>query len=339
MEGAVKLAYKYHNGRRGTVLRADSSFHGKLLGSGGLTGQSHFSFPTIPGIDTFRYGDLDSLRRTVAAHPGDVYAILIEPLSASTLRWCSEEFLRGLRELCTAEDIVLIFDEIYTGWGKTGSLFYFMRHEGLVPDVLTTSKSFGGGKSSISAFVAREPIYRRAYDNLGDALLQSTSTTYYGFGEECATAIEAIAIAVDDEYPARARDLERVLGPGLRRLAKQHPDIVSEVAGAGALWGVFLDGGPRILDVIARLAPGGMARDPRFKTKLIACAVVNAMYHDHDIFTYYTLNGLSPLVLAPSLVTTPEEAERAVDALDRTLAQGLGRLVTRFLKEKVSTLW
>src|SRR5688572_14618022 len=99
VEGAVKLAFKYHNGKRHTILRADTSFHGKLLGSGGLTGQSQFAFPTIPGIKTFRYGDLESLRAVVAADPGDVYAILIEPFSASTLRWCSEEFLRGLREL------------------------------------------------------------------------------------------------------------------------------------------------------------------------------------------------------------------------------------------------
>ncbi|HZN17480.1 MAG TPA: aspartate aminotransferase family protein [Micromonosporaceae bacterium] len=339
VEGAVKLAYKYHNGRRNTILRADSSFHGKLLGSGGLTGQGHFPFPTIPGIATFRYGDLGSVREAVAAHPGDVYAVLVEPFSASTMRWCSEEFLRGLRELCTAHDIVLVFDEIYTGWGKTGSLFYFMRYPGLVPDVLTTSKSFGGGKSSISAFVAREPLYRKAYDNLGDALLQSTSTTYYGFGEECATALEAINVAVEDDYPARARDLERVLGPGLARLAKQHPDAIGEVAGLGALWGVFIDGGPRILDLVAKLAPGGMAKDPRFKTKLVTCAVVNALYRDHDVFTYYTLNGRNPLVLAPCLVTDPADVERAVDSLDRTLAQGLTRLVTRFVKEKVGTLW
>jgi putrescine aminotransferase len=209
----------------------------------------------------------------------------------------------------------------------------------LIPDVLTTSKSFGGGKSSISAFVAREPLYRRVYDNLGDALLQSTSTTYYGFGEECATALEAVNVAVGDDYPALARDLERVLRPGLARVAKQYPDAVSQVAGAGALWGVFIDGGPRVLDLVAKLAPGGMAKDPRFKTKLVTCAVINALYHDHDVFAYYTLNGRNPLIFAPSLVTVPADVERAVDSLNRTLAQGLGRLVTRFLREKVSTLW
>ncbi|MER5768534.1 aspartate aminotransferase family protein [Streptomyces sp. NPDC001985] len=339
VEGAVKLAYKYHRGRRGTVLRADRAFHGKLLGSGGLTGQSQFAFPTIPGIGTFRYNDLASVRAAVAAAPGDVYAILIEPFSASTVEQCSEEFLRGLRELCTRHDIVLIFDEIYSGWGKTGTLFHFMRYEGLVPDVLTTSKSFGGGKSSISAFVAREPVLRRAYDHLGDALLQSTSTTYYGFGEECATALEAVNIAIEDDYPARARALGAVLEPGLARLAKEHPGAIGSVAGAGALWGVFIDGGPRILDLVAKLAPGGLARDPLFKTKLVTCAVVNALYQDHDIYTYYTLNGRSPLILGPSLVTDPADVERAVDALGEVLGQGLTRLVTRFVRQKVGSQW
>ena len=81
---------------------------------------------------------------------------MVEPFSASSLRRWSESALRELRELCTDEDIVLIFDEIYTGWGKTGSLFYFMRHDGLIPDILTYSKSLGGGKASISGYTARE---------------------------------------------------------------------------------------------------------------------------------------------------------------------------------------
>ena len=118
-----------------------------------------------------------------------------------------------------------------------------------------------------------------------------------------------------------------------------HPDAISEVTGAGALWGVFLDGGPRLLDLLAKVAPVGMARDPQFKTKVVTCAVVNALYQDHDIYSYYTLNGRNPLVLAPSLVTDPADVERAIDALDQTLHQGLGRLTVRFVKEKVSSLW
>jgi putrescine aminotransferase len=346
VEGAVKLAYKYHKGRRKQILHSDISFHGKLLGSGSLTAgaQRHFDFPGLPGVGSFRYGDLESVRAAVAkartARGGcDVYALLIEPFSASTMESCGEEFLRGLRELCTAEDIVLIFDEIYTGWGKTGSLFYFMRHDGLVPDILTTSKSFGGGKSSISAFVASERVFRPAYDNLNDALLQSTSTTYYGFGEETATAIEAINIAIEDDYPARAREIGRVLEPGLARLAKTFPDVITDVRGAGALHGVFLDGGPRLIDLIGRLVPSPMARDPRFRTKLITCAVINALYRDHDIYTYYTLNGRNPLAVAPSLVVSTEEVEHFLSCLETVLGKGMPRLLTRFVQEKVSSLW
>ncbi|GAA2668238.1 MULTISPECIES: aspartate aminotransferase family protein [Actinosynnema] len=346
VEGAVKLAYKYHQGKRNTILRSDISFHGKLLGSGGLTGstQNHFAFPTIPGIRTFSYGDLDSVRQALAEARdangrSDVYALLIEPFSASTIRWCSEEFLRGLRELCTAEDIVLIFDEIYTGWGKTGSLFYFTRYEGLVPDVVTTSKSFGGGKSSISAYIAREPLFRKVYDNMTDAMMQSTSTTYYGFGEEAATALEAISVAVDEDFPARARVIEGVLRPGLERIQKTYPDLISEVAGSGALHGVFLSGGPKVLDLVGKLPVSGPAKDPLIRTKIITAAVIDALYREHDIYTYNTLNGRSPMIVAPPLVAGVEECERFLDAFEAVLDQGMTKLVGRFVKERVSSLW
>ncbi|MFG2046821.1 aspartate aminotransferase family protein [Micromonospora sp. NPDC048935] len=346
VEGAVKLAYKYHGGQRGTVLRADIAFHGKLLGSGGLTGsaQAHFAFPTIPGIRTFTYGDLESVREAVASSRRtdgscDVYALLIEPFSASTMQWCSPEFLSGLRELCTAEKIILIFDEIYTGWGKTGTMFYFMRHQDLVPDILTTSKSFGGGKSSISAFVAREAVFRKAYDNMKDALLQSTSTTYYGFGEETATAIEAISIAVEDDYPGRARQIERLLAPGLARIQKAHPEAIADVRGAGALFGVFLCGGPRLLDLAGKLLPVSVARDPLFRTKVITSAVIDALHREHGIYTYYTLNGLSPLAISPPLVAGDTEIEYFLSAFEQVLEVGIPKLLTRFVREQVSRLW
>ncbi|WP_375735797.1 aspartate aminotransferase family protein [Polymorphospora lycopeni] len=345
VEGAVKLAYKYHGGRRNTVLHSDISFHGKLLGSGSLTAaRNTFRFPGIPGVVSYPYGDLAALRAEVdaardAAGRCDVYAILVEPFSASTMRSCSEEFLRGLRELCTERNIVLIFDEIYTGWGKTGTLFYFMRYPGLLPDVLTTSKSFGGGKSSISAYVARDPIFHKAYENLNDALLQSTSTTYYGFGEETATAIEAINVAVEEDFPGRAREIEAILAPGLRRLRADYPDLIADVQGAGALWGVFLQNNVKVLDLVTRLLPVGFAKDPQFATKVITGAVIDTLYRDHDIYAYYTLNGRNPLVVGPPLVATEADVKHFLDCFDATLAIGLPRLLSRFVRERLSTLW
>jgi len=346
VEGAVKLAYKYHGGQRNTIMHADISFHGKLLGSGSLTGgaQNHFPFPGIPGVVRYRYGDLETVRTAVEANRRpdgtcDVYAILIEPFSASTMRWCDEDFLRGLRELCTAEDIVLIFDEIYTGWGKTGTLFYFMRYPGLLPDVLTTSKALGGGKASISAYVARESVFRKAYDSLTDALLQSTSSTYYGFGEETVTAIEAVNIAIEEDFPGRARRIGELLGPGLERIRKENPDLVADVRGAGALWGVFLEHGSKLLELGTRLAPGGFAKDPQFGIKLVACAVIEALYQEHGVYCYYALNDRNPLVVGPPLVATDDDVEYFLDSLAATLRLGLPKLLTRFVRGKVSSLW
>ena len=342
-EGAIKLAYKYHGGTRNTIMRADISFHGKTLGAGSLTGsaENHFRFPGLPGITVYPYGDVARVRELVDAtrKPNgtcDVYAILVEPFSASSMRRWSEAALRALRELCDAEGIVLIFDEIYTGWGKTGQLFYFMHHEGLVPDILTYSKSLGGGKASISGYTAREPIFRKAYDRLNDVILHST--TYYGFGEETATAIEAVNVVVEDDYPGRAREVEAVLTPGLERIHKSYPDMVERVAGVGSLHGVFLGGGPKILDLAAKLVPG-FSGDPQFRTKLVTLAVIAHLYRQYKIMTYYSPNAENPLVVAPTLVVERPELEYFLESLDATLALGFRRLLTSFVQEKVASAW
>lgn len=342
-EGAVKMAYKYHGGERNTILRADISFHGKTLGAGSLTGsaENHFPFPGLPNIVVYPYGDIDAVRAAVEASrrsdgSSDVYAILAEPFSASSLRRWSEPALRELRELCTAEGIILIFDEIYTGWGKTGTLFYFLRYPGLIPDILTYSKSLGGGKASISGYTAREPVFRTAYDRMADVILHST--TYYGFGEETATAIEAVNVVVEDDYPARARAIEAVLAPGLERIRKTYPDTVDRVAGVGSLHGVFLCGGPKLLSLAAKLVPG-FASDRQFGTKLITLSVIAHLYREHKIMTYYSPNVENPLVVAPTLVIEPAELEYFLGALEATLALGLRRLLTSFVREKVGAAW
>ncbi|WP_030246959.1 aspartate aminotransferase family protein [Streptomyces sp. NRRL S-350] len=341
VEGAVKLAYKYHRGHRGTVLHTDIAFHGKLLGAGSLTAspEVHFPYPEIPGTDTFAYDDLDSFRLALERHTStagecDVYAVALEPFSASSLRECSPHFLREVRRICTERDIVLIFDEVYTGWGKTGALFHFMHHPGLVPDIVTTSKSFGGGKASISGYIAREPIFRAAYDNLADATLHST--TYYGFGEETATALEAVAVAVEEDFPGRARDLGERLGKGLDELAARHPKLVRQVSGRGALHGVFLTPGPSIPSRLREKLPTSVAKDPQAVPKLLTAAVVSALYRDHGILTFFGSNRAIALIASPPLVAQADEVDLFLNALDEVLAQGPARLLAGLVKEKVT---
>ncbi len=335
VEGAVKMAYRYHAGRRGCILHTDISYHGKLIGAASISGsrELNFRFPQMPGTHAFGYGDLDDLERRLRAlrrpdGESDVYAVIVEPMSASSVRPCSADFLRGAARLCRELDVVLIFDEVFTGWGKTGALFHFMHHD-VVPDILVTSKSLGGGKSSISGYVARGPVFRRAYGELPYALLHST--TYNGFGEEAATALEAINVLVDEDLVGRARRIGERLGAGLRGLGAKHPGAIAEVRGVGAHWGLLLRTGPDLLAALAGRLPSGMAGDERFLAKLLTAGVIAHLYDRHGVLTYYGENREILLMASPSLVARDDQVDRFLAALDEALARGPWRLAASFV--------
>lgn len=334
VEGAVKLAYKFHGGRRSKILHSDISFHGKLLGAAGLTAspELHFEYPTIPGTSTFGYDDIQSFRRVLEAHrqpdgSSDVYAVIVEPLNASSMRSCSEDFLFEIRRLCTLNDIVLIFDEVYTGWGKTGHLFNFMRCASLVPDVVTYAKSFGGGKASISGYTCRDHLYRQAYDNLRDATLHST--TYYGFGEETATAIEAVNTIIEENLVERASWIGTRFSESLNSQFKDSDERFFELRGSGALWGLVLRQTKLswAIEQLSRALPGEFFRDPRVARKVVLGSVINYLYEEEDILTYYGSNIDNPLIVSFPLVAGEREVDHAVEALGRCFSKSqIGKL-------------
>lgn len=339
VEGAVKLAYKAHNGQKTRIMSADISFHGKLLGSSGLTGspEVQFQWPTIPNIDRFVYNDIRSIRSLIDANrkkngESDHYAVIIEPFNASSMLECSTQFLTELRELCDKEDIVLIFDEVYTGWAKTGELFNFFNHK-VIPDIVTMSKSFGAGKSSIAGYVTREAIFKRAYGKLNDSIIHST--TYNGFGEECITALEGVRILVRDNYVQKSKDIGNYMKPALEKLKEKHPDFISEVRGRGALTGVILNDEVNIaLRTALSMIPSDLFRDTRFIAKLITGAVISELFNEYKILTYFGSNREIPLVVAPPLITPMEDLAYFADSLDKVLSVGKFKLVTRFAKFK-----
>ena len=344
VEGAMKMAYKYHNGNRNIILHSDISFHGKLLGAASVSAspELHFDFPKIAGTQPYHYNDIVSIKSLIDKFrqdngESDIYAILVEPLNASSMRKCSQEFLLELRKICNNEEIVLIFDEVYTGWGKTGELFYFMHYEDLIPDILTYAKSFGGGKSSISGYTAREHIFRRAYDNLNDATLHST--TYYGFGEECATAIEALNILVEERFIANAKSIGFMFDEGLSALRGKYPNIISEVRGSGALWGIVLNTNisTKIMSIVAKLIPVDILKDKNFTSKLVTATVISELYNKHNILSFYGSNIEIPLIISLPLVATEKEVRYTLQAIDSTLSKGIFELVISFVKVKFSS--
>ncbi len=338
-EGAIKLAYKYHEGKKKYLLHSDISFHGKLLGTGSISSspELNFRFPGLENIDNFKYNDLSSLQEKIQKYKNNIYAIILEPFSASSLNFLSEDFLVKLREICDKEQILLIFDEVFTGWAKTGELFYFLHHKNLIPDILTFSKSFGGGKASISGYVVRDKFFKKTYDSLQDFNLHST--TYNAFGEENITALEAINIILEDEYCDKAKKIGQKLKPELLNLKEKYPKIIKEIKGLAALQGLRLNTDSLVINKLTKFVPLINLNNSRFIEKVCYASIVNSLYKDSNILTAFSQNKEICLWVSPPLVTEMKDIDYFINSLDKTLEKGLDKLVIELFNSKVSSLF
>lgn len=341
VEWALKTAFKYHNGTRNAVLYSDIAFHGKLFGAESVTSspENSFNYPKIPQTHKFKYNDIDSVKRLIEkikTETGelDIAAVIIEPFNVSNLLECSEPFLKELRSVCDDLDIILIFDEVYSGWCKTGSLFNFMKFDNIIPDVLCTAKSIGGGKSSISGLITREKVFKKAFDAPSSANLQTT--TYYGFGEETVTAIEAINIIKEENFEDKAKNIQSLMEPELNRLLSKYPKIIKEFRGSGALFGLFINKPNKIINQAINILPGELFKDARFLEKLILSSIIDDLYEDGRVLTFTSLGRDLHLIISPPLIVKKDEIDYFINALDKTLSKGILRLVGKFCKNKLS---
>ncbi|MDY3127344.1 MAG: acetylornithine transaminase [Corynebacterium sp.] len=226
-EAAFKLARL--SGRR-RILSAHHGFHGRTMGSLSMTGQpsKRDIFAPLPGgVEFYHYGDIDYLRKLVEINPQDTAAIILEPVQGeSGVLPAPRGFLKQVRELCDAHDILMIVDEVQTGVGRTGDFFAF-EYEEIVPDIVTMAKGLGGGLP-IGACIA-----------VGKAAKLFTpgshGTTFGGNPVVCAAAL-AVLGTVDDQFLAAVRDKESFVKEELANTPG-----VQEVRGRGLLLGVVLE--------------------------------------------------------------------------------------------------
>jgi putrescine aminotransferase len=339
VEGALKLAFKAAEGKRSKVLHADISFHGKLWASGAITGsiENHYKFPSPVQSRVFEYNNIQSLRNAilesqVLGGESDIFALVVEPMNASSMTIASKEFLLECRKLCDYYGIFLIFDEVYTGWGKTGYLFNFMRVNGLVPDVLCYAKSLGGGKASIAGYTTRTEVALKAYGSLRDATLHST--TYFGFGEEAITAIESINVLMEEKLVENSFRIGSLFETKMQSLISSLENRFT-VVGSGALWGITpKEKGLIKLAQIAGSLLGFSNGDPRFGAKVFGGALVSALYNRHGILSYIGFNRSNPLVISFPLVAGGEEVDAAVRALADILTESPLKLLTDFISSR-----
>ncbi len=342
VEGAIKLAYKFHKGQRSIILHSSISFHGNLLGANSISDKrgDKFRFPEIPGTDEFQHNSIESLHQKIEQYKksdndSDIYAIIIEPFSIHQFESVNSSFMTELREICDKYKIVLIFDEVFCGWCKTGKLFHFMKYD-IVPDVLCTSKTLGGGKASISAYITKKSIQQGAYGTVNTALLHTT--TYNGFGEECITAIEAINILIEENFEQKSFQIEGWIKEEFDKLILKHPQYINRLKISGATAGIFLNDNKSIIQKLLKVIPIDLLQDNMFIAKLIAASVCDHLFREFGVLCMFS-RPLIFLQITPPLVITKEEVQYCFKSLEETLNVGTFNLALNFAKRQFSSFF
>src|SRR5438034_483734 len=234
MECAIKMARKYQsvNGRpeRYRIITFEGAFHGRTLATLAAGGQKKYldGFgPVVEGFDQMPFGDLEATKAAVGEATG---AILIEPIMGEGgVRVVPPEFLRALRQLCDEHGLLLIFDEVQTGIGRTGELFAY-QCTGVTPDIMALAKALGGGFPLGACLATADAAQGMTAGTHG--------STFGGNPLAMAAAGAVLDVVLADGFLERVRRVSLVLKQKLAAIADRYPTVVAELRGEGLLVGL-----------------------------------------------------------------------------------------------------
>ncbi len=247
-EAAIKMARKrqsvgghpekYH------ILTFEGAFHGRTLATLAAGGQAKYieGFgPKVDGFDQIPVTDLDAVEAAIGPNTG---AVMIEPIQGEGgVRMIAPDFLRGLRALCDKHGLLLIFDEIQTGVGRTGRFFAY-EHSGAVPDIMTIAKGIGGG-FPMSACVATA-------DAAKGLTVGTHGTTFGGNPLAMAVGNAVLDVVLAPGFIERVARLGLFAHKSLAELRDRRPDIIAEIRGEGLMLGLKLKVPPQDFAAAAR---------------------------------------------------------------------------------------
>jgi len=320
VEGAIKLA-RHHTGRS-RFIGFLGAFHGRTMGSLAFTASKYTQhrgfFPGMPGVTHVPFPNpyrplfagadqgaavLDYIENVIFqcnVPANEVAGILVEPMQGEGGYVVPPDgFLRGLRDLCDRHGILLIFDEVQCGIGRTGKMFA-AEHSGVRPDIMTLAKGLGSGLP-IGLVVAKKPVMenwpRGAHGN-----------TYGGNPLCCAAALATLDL-VEHRYTANAADVGAYFIERLRRLQSRHPEI-GDVRGRGLFIGMEL-----VTD-----------RTSKVPARELCDAAITRAFHNGVLLLPC---GASTIRFAPPLVVTRAEVDDVVSIVDASLAEAREGLAGR----------
>jgi acetylornithine aminotransferase/acetylornithine/N-succinyldiaminopimelate aminotransferase len=287
-EAAIKLARIYSGEGKYKVISLDGSFHGRTLATVAATGQPKFhkGFEPLPaGFAHAPFGDLAALEAMI---DDTTCAVLCEPVQGeSGVRPLEKEYLQGIRDLCDKYGLLLIFDEVQTGIGRTGSLFAYQQL-GVIPDIMTSAKGLGNGLP-IGAMLTTAKI--------AAALVPGThASTFGGNPVASAAAVATLKVMLEESFFPEVQAKSAHFQAGLQRLAEKYPQLATTVRGRGMMLGLVLT-----------------ARGAELGTE-----IVNLMLAQGMIINFA---GGAALRFVPPLIVSIEDIDRLLLALDGTLAQ------------------
>jgi acetylornithine/N-succinyldiaminopimelate aminotransferase len=226
-EGAIKLARKYgalHKGGAFEIITFEGGFHGRTLATMSASGKKAFEplfEPKVPGFPKAKLNDLASVKQLISEK---TVAVMLEPIQGEAGVWpATDQFLRELRALTEAHGLLLIFDEIQTGMGRTGKLFHY-EHAEIEPDIMTLGKGIGGGVP-LAALLATEKASCFAHGDQGG--------TFNGNPLMCAAGLAVLEQVSQGEFLKAAVDAGLFLESELQKLSARHG--LGDVRGRGLL--------------------------------------------------------------------------------------------------------
>jgi acetylornithine/N-succinyldiaminopimelate aminotransferase len=284
MECAIKVTRRYHAGKgrpeRYRIVTFEGAFHGRTLGTLAATGSPKYleGFgPPLDGFDQVPLGDLDAVKKAIGPQTA---GILIEPLQGEGgVRAASPTFFKALRQLCDDNGMLLVFDEVQTGMGRTGELFAYKRL-GVTPDVMSLAKALGGGFPIGACLATAEAASGMTPGSHG--------STFGGNPLAVSAANAVLDIMLKPGFFDHVQKMSLLLKQKLAALVDRYPNVLAEVRGEGLLIGL--------------------------KAVVPSADLVNAL-RDQKLLTVGA--GDNVVRFLPPLVVTDAEIDEAVQRLDR----------------------
>ncbi len=236
-EGAIKLARIYFKKlgqpEKFEIITLQKSFHGRTITTLSATGQDKYAKPfepLTPGFKKVPINDFEALKEAVTEN---TCAVMLEPVQGeSGVFPCDPQYLKKVKELCTKNDILLIFDEVQTGMGRTGKLFGYQKYH-IEPDIFTLAKALGGG-IPIGAVCAKNNV-AQAF-NPGDH-----GSTFGGNPLACTAGLAVMKIMKEEKLPENAEKIGTYIKERLEALAAGSCPIISEIRASGLMVAIELN--------------------------------------------------------------------------------------------------